>query len=211
MSSFFDRVLSKSGSLSFDNSSMAVHSCIHHITRSSKTCNLYTLSQNDICCGSSRSPPWFTSWGREVWGITEGDTMKKRRNKTKTQHSLVLSRIGLPCPSCGEILVGDPGHPQYATLEHVIPLDHGGTNHLTNLDVICTSCNSARNSVKQHFDNRSRQVPKEYWQVSLRNSLIYIIDRFYKEYHIIFLNARFGNNWTEILTQPCLVINTSQA
>ena len=176
-----------------------------------ESCNLYTLSWRKIRCGSSRSPLWFTSWGREVWGITCGDTMKKRKNKTKQQHSLVLSRIGLPCPICGEILVGTPGHPQYATLEHVIPLDHGGTNHLTNLDVICTSCNSARNSVKQHFDNRSRQVPKEYWQVSLRSSLIYIIDRFYKEYHIIFLNARFGNNWTEILTQLCPVIDTSQA
>ena len=34
---FFDTCLSKTGSLLFDNSSMAVHSCIHHITRSSKT------------------------------------------------------------------------------------------------------------------------------------------------------------------------------
>ena len=179
--------------------------------QSLESCDLYTLNQKIICCGSSRSPLWFASWGREVWGITWGDTMKKKRNKTKTQHSLVLSRIGLPCPSCGEILVGVPGHPQYATLEHVIPLDHGGTNHPSNLDVICTSCNSARNSVKQHFDNRFRQVPKEYWQISLCSSLIYNIDRFYKEYHIIFLNARFGNNWTETLTQLCPMMNTSQA
>ena len=85
-------------------------------------------------------------------------------------------------------------HPNMATVEHVIPLDHGGTNDPSNIDIICLSCNRARNSVKQHFDNRSRRVPSEYWQCSLRHSLIYIIDRFYKEYHVIFLNARFGNN-----------------
>ena len=118
--------------------------------------------------------------------------MKRRRNKTKIQHSLVLSRIGLICPTCGKILVGTPGHPQYATLEHVVPLDHGGTDHLSNLDVICTSCNSARNSVKQYFENRSRHIPKEYWRASLCRFEIYTIDRRYKEYHTIFLNARFG-------------------
>jgi hypothetical protein len=135
-------------------------------------------------------------------------TMKtKRISKNKTLKSTILSRIGLPCPCCGKIMVGSSDSPLYATLEHIIPLDHGGTNHPNNLDVICTSCNSARNTVKQHFDNRSRQVPIEYWQYSLRNSFIYSIDRFYKEYHVVFLNARFGNNWTETLTQLCPLTN----
>ena len=118
----------------------------------------------------------------------------KRKTKTKKITLLIQSRIGLPCPSCGEIMTGVPGHPQYATLEHVIPLDHGGTNHISNLDIICNSCNSARNYVKQYFDNRNRRVPREYWQCSLRSSLLYIIDRYYKEYHDIFLIARFGKN-----------------
>ena len=118
--------------------------------------------------------------------------MNYRRNKNKYQLLLVLSRIGFPCPICGEIMVGDPGHPQSATLEHVIPLHHGGTNHPSNLDVICNSCNSARNTVKQYFDARFRRVPFEYWQCSLVKSLKHIIDHFYNEYHIIFLNARFG-------------------
>ena len=118
----------------------------------------------------------------------------KRKNKNKNLKFTILSRIGLPCPCCGNVMVETLNHPYMATLEHVIPLDHGGTNDPSNLDIICLSCNRARNSVKQHFDNCSRRVPKEYWQCSLRNSLIYIIDRFYKEYHVIFLIARFGNN-----------------
>lgn len=118
--------------------------------------------------------------------------MNRRRNKSTSQHSLVLSRIGHPCPTCGETMVGDSGHLHKATLEHIIPLDHGGTDHLSNLDVICTSCNSARNSVKQYFENRSRHIPREYWRSSLSRYEIYTIDRYYKEYHTIFLNARFG-------------------
>jgi hypothetical protein len=86
----------------------------------------------------------------------------------------------------------NPNHPNMATVEHIIPLDHDGTYDPSNIDIICLSCNRARNSVKQHFDNLYRRVPSEYWQCSLRNSLIYTIDRFYKEYHIIFLIARFG-------------------
>jgi len=118
--------------------------------------------------------------------------MKIKRKKTKQMTLLIQSRIGFPCPCCGEIMVGDPDHPQYATIEHIIPLDHGGTNNPDNLDVICYSCNTARNSVKQYFDNRGHRVPKEYWQISLSKSIQHFIDAFYGEYHTIFLKARFG-------------------
>jgi len=89
-------------------------------------------------------------------------------------------------------MVGAPPHANMATLEHVIPLDHGGTNHPSNLDVICLSCQRVRNSVKIHFDNQGRLVPKEYWQLSLCNSLMYLVEEFYKEYHEIFLQRRYG-------------------
>jgi hypothetical protein len=115
----------------------------------------------------------------------------KRKTKNKTLRTLILSRIGFPCPCCGEIMVGDPNHANMATLEHVEPLDHGGSNHPSNLDVICLSCQRARNYVKQFFENKNRLVPKEYWQLSLRFDLIYLVDRFYKEFHLIFLQRRF--------------------
>jgi len=114
-----------------------------------------------------------------------------RKNKNKTLRTLILSRIGFPCPCCGEIMVGDPNHANMATLEHVEPLDHGGSNHPSNLDVICLSCQRARNYVKQFFENKNRLVPKEYWQLSLCYDLIYLVDRFYKEFHLIFLQRRF--------------------
>ena len=118
---------------------------------------------------------------------------KKRKKKTNTQSRLVLSRIGFPCPCCGEVLAADSGQSQYATLEHIVPLDHGGSNEPHNLDVICNLCNSARNTVKQHFENKHRHIPKKYWQESLRlPSSIYNVNRYFSEYHTIFLKARFG-------------------
>ena len=121
----------------------------------------------------------------------------KRKTKTKTLRKLILSRVGFPCPCCGEIMVGDPNHANMATLEHVEPLDHGGSNHPSNLDVICLSCQRARNSVKQFFENQKRLVPKEYWQLSLCYDLIYLVDRFYKEFHVIFLKCRFERGSAE--------------
>ena len=88
-------------------------------------------------------------------------------------------------------MVGEPNHANMATLEHVEPLHHGGTNHPSNLDVLCLSCQRARNFVKQFFENKNRRVPKEYWQLSLSYDLIYLVDRFYKEFHLIFLQRRF--------------------
>ena len=121
----------------------------------------------------------------------------KRKTKTKTLRKLILSRVGFPCPCCGEIMVGDPSHANMATLEHVEPLDHGGSNHPSNLDVICLSCQRARNFVKQFFEKQKRLVPKEYWQLSLCYDLIYLVDRFYKEFHVIFLKRRFERGSAE--------------
>ena len=129
--------------------------------------------------------------GVERCGVSPQVTPMKKRKRRKSQRTLVHSRIGFSCPCCGESMVGNPNHANMATLEHVEPLHHGGSNHPSNLDVICLSCQRARNSVKIHFDNQGRVVPKEYWQLSLCNSLIYLVEHFYNEFHVIFLQYRF--------------------
>jgi 5-methylcytosine-specific restriction endonuclease McrA len=37
-----------------------------------------------------------------------------------------------------------PGWPRSATLDHVVPRDAGGSNHVSNLVTACHSCNSRR-------------------------------------------------------------------
>lgn len=63
----------------------------------------------------------------------------------------VLERDGYLCARCGW-RPGDPvpltrtGRPLYRGLEidHIHPRYHGGTNELTNLQVLCTSCNASK-------------------------------------------------------------------
>ncbi|WP_081161523.1 HNH endonuclease [Ensifer aridi] len=47
---------------------------------------------------------------------------------------MVIDRDGCSCAYCGNI--ADPVH-----IDHIIPLSRGGTNHLSNLTVSCSSCN----------------------------------------------------------------------
>jgi hypothetical protein len=98
--------------------------------------------------------------------------------------------IGSACPICRVKLVaiGD----NMPTIEHIIPLSNGGSNHKSNLKVICRACNHARNLVKLFFENKGERVPVEYWQCSLLSSLLPIVEHYYSDYHKIFLNARFG-------------------
>ena len=115
-----------------------------------------------------------------------------KRKHNNAMKKFVQSRIGFPCPLCGDKMVTTRNHKSKATIEHVNPLDNGGCNSMTNLEVICLACNRARNSVKQYFEVNGEIVPVEYWQCSLKSSLIYIVDCFYKQYHDFFLKARFG-------------------
>lgn len=46
------------------------------------------------------------------------------------------------CYVCGDDLCGLPR--QHVTLDHLIPLVHGGTNHASNLVTCCHLCNSHR-------------------------------------------------------------------
>ena len=118
-------------------------------------------------------------------------TVRKKYNNYITKYR--QSRIGFACPICRVKLVATSDNMDMsATIEHVLPLSNGGSNHKSNLTVICRACNFARNSVKQFFENKNERVPVEYWQCSLSSSLQNIVEHFYKDYHDSFLNARFG-------------------
>jgi len=49
-----------------------------------------------------------------------------------------------------------------ATAEHVIPLSKGGTDHLTNLVMACSACNSLRGDMKFSRFIRLRQSPERW-------------------------------------------------
>ena len=47
------------------------------------------------------------------------------------------------CPCCGVKMFGEPGHAQ-KQLDHIVPLNVGGTHTLANVRVICRTCNLRR-------------------------------------------------------------------
>lgn len=44
------------------------------------------------------------------------------------------------CSQCGKLLVGKSN----VAVDHIIPLDKGGRNHISNLTAICQHCNSSK-------------------------------------------------------------------
>lgn len=63
------------------------------------------------------------------------------------------------CLHCGaHLVVGLDGEPiSRATIEHILPQTHGGTNELANLGLACARCNSQKGV---RHDIRRRDDPK---------------------------------------------------
>jgi 5-methylcytosine-specific restriction endonuclease McrA len=48
-------------------------------------------------------------------------------------------------------MIREPQQPNSATLDHIVPRAHGGTNIRANLVVACRRCNTTRNTTVAHF------------------------------------------------------------
>lgn len=63
--------------------------------------------------------------------------MTKRRQIPKKNRELILNRDGRKCFYCGST--------ERLTVDHIIPLKHGGSNLASNMITSCHSCNSTKN------------------------------------------------------------------
>jgi 5-methylcytosine-specific restriction endonuclease McrA len=55
---------------------------------------------------------------------------------TEREWTEILDRFGWRCLRCGAV--------EHLTVDHVIPLKHGGSNYADNLQPLCASCNSRK-------------------------------------------------------------------
>lgn len=69
-----------------------------------------------------------------------------RINIPQSVRKYVLQRNNYQCQSCGK-------HNTEAKLniDHIVPLATGGSNDISNLQVLCSRCNQRK---KHHFDSR---------------------------------------------------------
>jgi len=77
--------------------------------------------------------------------------MKRRAAKRTSEvedvdRVVVIRRDLFRCQSCGCRVrtTGDPTHPNYAHVDHVIPLAAGGPHRYDNVQLLCRSCNMAK-------------------------------------------------------------------
>lgn len=71
-----------------------------------------------------------------------------RINLPKAVRLYVLERDNYRCQSCGE------DTKTRLNIDHIIPLATGGSNDISNLQVLCSQCNQKK---KHYFDSRFRR------------------------------------------------------
>jgi hypothetical protein len=67
--------------------------------------------------------------------------IEKNKIKTKQGSYFIFSRDNFTCSYCGKNTIDDNIK---LTIDHVFPLNKGGTNEIYNLTTSCSSCNSSK-------------------------------------------------------------------
>ncbi len=80
------------------------------------------------------------------------------RKNARKKFKKLLERQGDLCAECGLVMKTDrPSYdaidPDCASIEHKVPLTEGGTNDMSNLELVHVRCNLERNKARLHAAN----------------------------------------------------------
>lgn len=65
-------------------------------------------------------------------------------SRTRRKKRLLIERDGGHCKFCNVQLTLDINAPNQMSLDHVVPRSKGGSNDITNLQLLCRICNTAK-------------------------------------------------------------------
>ena len=106
------------------------------------------------------------------------EKLEERRYFTTEEKIFIGQKSLNRCSHCGKKLTTD------FTVEHVIPLNKGGTNDLTNLVALCSSCNVEKSDFVCHPKDYYNFLLPEYIDELIKNQLTY-----YSEYSYLTPNT----------------------
>ncbi len=104
------------------------------------------------CIRTLRQEGWKIELSRKDGGGYKLVSLSKGRGVTRTQIDaktayLIRSRDNFVCQACGKNVRGKENH-----IDHIVPVDFGGTNELDNLQLLCKACNLGKKNLYKEQD-----------------------------------------------------------
>jgi hypothetical protein len=116
---------------------------------------------------------WYNNWiiRSEHWetrvpAVMMLNNFQKRKNIVRFSKHNVFLRDAYRCQYCDSKV-----EKKYATLDHVLPISHGGTTDWLNCTTACASCNSRKGNNKKIKPKTAPFKPNYYFLVNRRMKL----------------------------------------
>lgn len=81
--------------------------------------------------------------------------LAKRKEKEWALRTLIQKHGGL-CAICRNQVSLKENDPREATIDHIIPISKGGSDHITNLQLACRECNGNKGSSSPEAQSSTR-------------------------------------------------------
>lgn len=111
----------------------------------------------------SKSPLWIDGRSKDIEYQKFRARLKVHRRRTaegqfaKVDWERLKKKYNYTCPSCG---VNDKK--SSLTIDHIVPITKGGSNHIHNIQPLCKACNSKKQTKIIHYNPRGTVYEKNY-------------------------------------------------